>query len=327
MHKSHELWLPSGYDSQMTNADRETHEQLAHTSLDDFVAGMPEPSAMVLANGQEVRYVDLPGEDDPNRAVVVNLPFGNAYTPAMHIRIKTMQRFLDPSPRVLVFPNNTVGDKYYELKGLDLQFPLISLSKKILETTAKAGVGQLNIVGDSQGASVGGAMLSEAGDDFDLGAGHSLREPVSKRGKLALKIAFMKSGLKLNKAINDSAIPALSEAQYSRGGSDNARQLFMFTKVAKDAGLPANVALHRALSIDRFARGIADVEPEAQRKINIVRMAASYICGRELDDELERYGFKGSLTVVDSYGHEGSDNVVLAALLTREHLAADQSAQ
>jgi hypothetical protein len=325
MAKAPELFIPHPYDEMMTDHDHALIEAWQDTSVQDIVDDIAsqEEVHLEMANGSTIGYVDLrhPDEEDETEAIAFMLPFAHSVSPAMYIRAAVMQDMLD-NKRVLIFPNNTVNKTWYDVDSTHAP-AAEAVAHNAVEAAARAGIGKLHVVGGSQGATVGGRMLRYLPRNFDVSdSGAMLAEApdvVAGRSSKELGKDFKKGGVKtLNTAINDSGIPVLSEVQKVRGGMDSARQLGIFLRYAKDTVLPINKQLREDMTGD-FVRSIAAAEKLPARTV-IVRMAASLICTQEMDSALSLVNnfFGNSVEVIERYGHEGLDNVVLHALLARK---------
>jgi pimeloyl-ACP methyl ester carboxylesterase len=306
-------------------------ERLQSTTLDDFEKQMVNPRLVRFTQDSipQLRFVDLRSEDEgfAKKAVVLPLPFGNPYSPAMHIRAKAVQDLLPEDTRVLVFPNNTRKEANYSFEFLEQHDAVETLGHLILKTCARLKLEEIVVSGYSQGASVGASILRDA-PNYDINVATAiLGDPadVEQRTPKQLRKAFMGTSLSdLNGAINDSAIPALSEAQLSRGGFDSVRQLMRFAGVYFDSRIAENVALHESMTSDRFVPNIADAVSANKgtldaKNLHVVRMGLSKIATAALDEQMsEDPALAGRLTVVEGYGHEGGDNVFDWAIRMRD---------
>ena len=337
-HVAEDPVLPESYRPAMREGDFEVHEQLARTTLDEFTAGMPE-STYFNGDGWQAKYVDVRGDDegDSKRALLLPLPFGNGYSPAMHIRVEAMRRMLPEDVRVLVFPNNSAQEHVHTpFNGREIESDgdaIRMMARRILTITQGAGIERAATIGYSQGASVGAALLRVNGEHNMVNTGTSgamLVEPanVFDQTPKQLQKRMMKSGIgPLNRAINDSNIPALSEAQHSRGGVDVVRQLYNFaTDVRKGAADPVNKELHSSMANDSF---LEDLLEAGKRDVLDFSSLVAFMRGSTLtqgfkadiiNKKLARAGTQNGIEVVSGYGHEGGDNVILHALMARKAL-------
>lgn len=317
-----ELYLPTEQASLMTPRDYRIAMEWAapETTLESVMDFMGTPSYLDLADGTQQGYVDrnLHLQEDDKEAVALMLPFANGYGPSMDIRASVMQDVLQ-NRRVLVFPNNTKDQEWYAATENTAE----SLAQNAVAVVDSLGIEKLHVVGYSQGATIGALMLKHMPDRFDVSdSGVMLGEApnvVKGREAKALSRAFTKGGTKpLNKAINDSGIPALSEAQHARGGIDSVRQLAMFAAFGLGTNKAVNKQLRESMTGDSFVSNILEAD-QLPARLKIVRMAGSLICTDELDGAISASPINNSsLTVVNGYGHEGGDNVILHGLLARQ---------
>jgi pimeloyl-ACP methyl ester carboxylesterase len=319
-----ELWLPEDYNPLYTPLDAEIHEVLATRSLANFLTSKPEMRHVDLADGTQMGYYDLPAiqEEDAEgsaTATVELFSFANGYGPGLHVLTEIKRAFLPRDRRTLVFPNNA-----YEFTDPQKAYPIPALAGKVVETLVKVGVEDVTYDGYSQGALVAAAALNKSRSNLEV-LGAVLGDPPIKADRSAeqIKKDFMgdnpiASIKALFKAVNDSGIPALTDAQnarwrrlpqWLRGG-------MAYQKAAKSE---PNYLLHQAMAGDPLTAHIEagkDVVPA--RNLVIVRMAAGLICSSELDERMAEQGLATSVHLIKEYGHEGGDNAVLRALLLRQ---------
>lgn len=336
--------LPPVYQEAFTDRDRKVHENLAHTSLNQFMEEMEQAQIHTLNFDKDhrIRFVDIRSDDESNpaEAIVMPLPFGNGYAPAMHIRALAMQGLLNEPKRVLMFPNNDHKNAWYEMPNEHTLAQYIThennpltmstrelLSETIIRAVDRLGVGQVDIVGYSQGATIGATVLARSANHLDTTSA-MLGEPanVESRTPKQLQKDFQGDGFKalnaLNQAINDSAIPALTEAQHSSSGLITLiRQLSTLAKFGISSKLATNKQLHNAMTGEDFVDDLVRAEsignlPDSRHML-IARMATSLICTPNLDERLNESGLSEHLEVIEGYGHEGGDNVILHALMAR----------
>ncbi|MFO0920507.1 MAG: hypothetical protein U0451_02435 [Candidatus Saccharimonadales bacterium] len=321
---------------RLNDEQAESFERLQNMTLGQIEEEMPSPRWSFYpeyADGLSIRYVDLraPDEGSSKKAVLNLFPFGNEYTPAMHIRAKLLQETLPEDTRLLLFPNNT-DERFYSFNRLGQNDAIDELGNMVLAACTRLGVEEVSVVGYSQGASVGASILRQAYNyDIDTKAAY-LGDPadVVNRTPKELKKAFVAGGLSaisaLNRAINDSGIPALTEAQLSGGGIDRVRQLIRFAGLNKVAKVHENELLHESMARDSFVDNIVvavhDVEGTIDRRdVSVVRMGDSLVCTEDLEQDMESKGLTESLTVVEGYGHEGGDNVLDSAVRASQVIA------
>lgn len=344
--------LPEEYKDALSDRDLSVHEELSTTSLSQYIECMDEHEVRTSISAKSssgIRYIDIRAneENSGDEAIIMPLPFGNGYSPAMYIRALALQSLLDKPKRILMFPNNTRDDEWYYLPPEESSDHLVNwsfqspdkvpydqtkdqLAKAIIFASERAGVEKAHIIGYSQGATIGAAIMSLVGGEFEVKSAMLGDAPnVSLRTLKGLKKDFQGKGSQgikdLNKAINDSAIPALSEAQHSYPGAINlAKQMAMFAKFGLGSMNSINKRLHANMAQPTFTSDllVADKRSESgvssmpdARRLVVARMMASNVCTVALDIS---YPFNRGLKVIEGYGHEGGDNAILHALLARE---------
>ena len=324
MAQTPELWLPASHEFFMTDADRAIHEEWAALTRQDVLDAMVEPEVVELVNGDSLTVIDKRVEgDNSTEAIAKILPFNNGYTPWKDIEVGFQQAVLDTPTRTLIFPMDVGSLDIHDSFGVKED-----IAKGIIEVAVRKGVKKLHVSGYSMGAMLGAAMMDDMPEHFDVsGAGVFLGDApnvVAARTPDQLATAFQKGGLgNFNKAVNDSGLPVLSRVQRSRGGLDYLPQVLGFARFARSSGKPVNQALRQTMATDQFpvevARGRAAWQEATDVRPNplVVRMAKSLICLEGLDFRLMNMSGQ-RVEVVDDYGHEGGDNIVLSALLGRQ---------
>lgn len=317
------------YQMSLDEKLREAHERLANVSLDKFKSDIPLQNDPY--DKSEASYVDLRHSDDPGdkHAVVLPLPFANGWAPHMALRAKLLQDSMDVPHRIVVFPNNVIGSKSYELSKPDLEAvssgQFDPIAEKQLSTLQKLGIESVQYIGYSQGATIGAAALKLAAlqDRFELGSSGLFEPPnMIARNKKQLQKAFMSGGLNsLNRAVNDSGIPALTEAQRSAGRINSFKQLGGMLIFAAGSQLPVNKAIHEGFTYDRFMRNIGQIPSNV-----VISLAGARDSAITPIEEIERLSKLDDLIlrskVVEGYGHEMGDNIVVHTLLAKTALSA-----
>lgn len=332
--------MPESLNRLADDAFYQAHEELSRVTPADIRQSMPKVQH-IGDPATHAGYVDLLPQDvdDPRKAVVMPLPFANDWGPNMALRTRFVQQVL-PHRRVIVFPNNSMYDPNVYALNTKERYTVASgnfepLATRQLQTLEGLGVERIQYFGYSQGASVGAVAARLAAQRGVLGLGNSgfVEAPnVMQRGPKQLRKDFMVPLGRFNQAINDSAIPALSEILYAREGWDRARQLRMFLGFARGARLPDNRALHRGFGHETFAGDIAGVlRKAAQIRLLVGQAENSRImpvdaAGTKKVYELQRSEANGrnrlDVVTIPEYGHEAGDNIALHALLARAALSS-----
>lgn len=337
--------LPANYQELFTDRDAQVHEDLARTSLEQFTQQMEMAPVRTINfdKDHKISLVDIRSDKESNsaEAIIIPLPFGNGYSPAMYIRALTIQSLLNQPKRILMFPNNDTKNAWHKMPSEETLAQQITeennplsfstgqmLAETIIRATDRMGVGQADIAGYSQGATLGADLLVRATNYLDITSA-MLGDPanIQPRSAKQLQKDFQGNGFEalnaLNQAINDSAIPALTEAQYSGPGFiARAKQLGALTRFGISSKSSINKELHLNMTAGDFVDNISIAERRDNlpdpRHILIARMATSLVCTPQLDSRLEQSGLSEYLEVIEGYGHEGGDNVILHALMARK---------
>lgn len=331
------LEAPRALNGELTGKDvffpevQERVDRLQQETLKSFQQGIVAPTSLVSGVSRDyLRLIDFNDDNEvaPQNAVIALMPFGNPYNESTHIRTNAISSLLPAQTRILLFPNNTINDKYYTFDNKESQHDALdTLSNCILEACVRLGVDNVLLAGYSQGASVGAKFASNAsGYDINV-SGMVLGDPANVYSRSAgeLRKDFTSTGIgQLNRAINDSGIGALSKVQHSRGGFDSIAQLALLAKAGMSSLIKENKELHKAMGGDSF---VSDVEFASSQypdlrddRLQIARMCLSKIALPNLVTDIENSTSLGPLRLyeVTGYGHEGGDNVIDWALRVRE---------
>ncbi len=314
---------------------REAHEDLAAQSLDQVVKSMPEAK---YSGYEGARYVELSPMEDHDResAVVLTLPYTNGWKPSMAIRAMALQNILPEPTRLIVFPDNTSSQTAYALSD-DQRTDVANghfdpIADKQAHVLDYLKIERLNVIGYSFGASVGAAALRLAAENsrFELGNSGLFEPPNCLTRKIReLEGAFFSTKLKdLNRAINDSAIPALTDAQRAGGGINNILQTARITKdwiISWSAMTMRSVK--RGMASSTLNTDVAAATGANQDfKLTIGGGGDSRIFPIEMQDFF-RYTLANqdnsrvSVVSLEGQNHSMGDNVVLHALLARMAIA------
>lgn len=317
------FYLPASLEAQVDDNIRTAHEKLAAMSLDDIEKRMPQAVDPDMTLGS-AGYVDLsPKEAEQRMVIAMPFPFGNGWAKHMAIRAFMSQDSLNEPTRFILFPNdkdsyNLSPEQLEQLKAGD--FNPIALAQ--LASLGRLGIEKVHYVGYSQGATVGAAALKLAAKHgmFELGA-NGLFEPANVADTTTgdLRGRFMKSGKGLNKAVNDSAIPALSEVQHTRGGIDEIRKNLGFISVGINSLSAVSKAIHRGFTHPYFLRDLGEaIKSDEDIKVLVAGAYDSLITPAEFMADVQELSWETpqlSARIVEGYGHELGDNVVAHAIL------------
>ncbi len=313
-------------ESLQPYADGYYHEivdELAATSLEEFVNTMPDAQVFSRYNHAPAIKAAIyrPDGYDPTHAVFSLNPFGNGHQPHMDIRNRAAHRIAAPNAQFVSFPNNTANQKYYELTPEQLDTVASGdstpLAESIHNTAEELGITTLDLITYSQGTLVGVALLKVAQKRGIIQINNMLiGEPtnVIDRTEKQLKKAAMSVGLfPPIRAVNDSGIPALVEAQAMRVPRDIVRFTKSMLAVQKGSKVLENMALQRAMTHDNMAQMLTDLTANDGGNLK-TRITAARAEKSKITPNSESYAYiarniaRQSLEI-DGYGHEAADNV------------------
>lgn len=313
------LHLPESHAHLMTDQDRALHEEWAAMSAEQMLAQPAQHHKVDLGHDNFTSYyLETAKGAERTEAVAVLVPYTHGYSPFMQMRVRLAQAMLDKPTNFMVFHN---GKNAY---SFDEKTPIKeAMAEGVAIAAINAGVEKLHVLGGSQGAMIGGALLRFLPDNFDItDSGVSLHDAPNVVWREAGQLSkdFKKPGIApLNKAINDSGLPALSKVQHSRGGFDVPGQLLGFGRFWVNSHGKQNARLQEAMTKADFVADVA-LDPRQPKRLDIIRNEKSLICTDELTRDIVRilHDTNGEIVdVVSEYGHEGADNIVLHALLAR----------
>jgi hypothetical protein len=301
---------------------QEAHAKLAALSLENFWTSMPGVTGP--ADRSRSAVVDLlPAETaDPTTAIAIDFKWENGWRPGTAYGPALLQNSLEVPTRVLVFPH---GRGAYTLAREELEdvrsgnFDPIAIRR--LRTAEDLGVERIRFISTSEGATVGAAALKLLAVNGSMEADFAaLIEPANTFGctpdekEKAVKAGGLRN---LNRARNDSAIPALTEVEHSRGGVDTIRQLISFAPMLFPSR--AGKAAHHGFTYPNFQRdlGMALDRNEGLHAL-VVGAADSRIyppdARKAVRQHLSEYD-NAAFYEVEGYGHKLTDNVIVHALL------------
>jgi hypothetical protein len=307
---------------------QEAHAELAATSLEDFWT--PLPGVTPPADRDHSAVVDLLPDDaaDPTTAIGVDFKWENDWRPGTAYGPVLLQNSLKVPTRVLAFPH---GRSAYSLSGEEFEDVrngnFDPIARRRLRTAEDLGIERIRFINTSEGATVGAAALKLLALNGSMEADFAaLIEPANTFGctpdekEKAVKAGGLRN---LNRARNDSAIPALTEVEHARGGVDTIRQLISFAPMLFPSR--AGRAAHHGFTYPNFQRdlGMAFERNEGLHAL-VVSAADSKIyppwARKAVRQHLTEYG-NAAFYDVEGYGHKLTDNVIVHALLGKMALS------
>lgn len=187
--------------------------------LQDVLATMPQPT-----DTEHGRAVVLEPRGYWNgTTTVLATPFQQAWKPSMFIRAAYAQQAVAPRSRMVVLPNNSATDTYYNFEQPELEqlasgnfSPLFEHQARVLEALGVEGA--VTLSGYSMGALTAIGLAKVCSDKLAVATINADEAPTGGREPKQLQKDFLASGGwgEQRAAINDAHIPALSEALNSR---------------------------------------------------------------------------------------------------------------
>jgi len=309
------------------------HDEWQSITFNDVKEAMPEP--LETEHGRAVILDPPAGRDrDETRTLVLGLPYQQAWKPSMAIRAEFTRQAVAPDSRMVVLPNNTFGDKYYEMTPGEVQaaavgnlMPFFEQKVKLLEALNTKG--RVDLDGYSLGGMIALGIAGVNSDRWSVGVVNSDEAPNDRRMPKLLQRDYMKSGgwSEQRQAIKDAEIPALKQAlNIPKLAIDYARFGLATTDVT-------NRALHHGMAQENFAqlvRRVYRAHPDAAIKLGNVEGSRVYLPDA-FDRHLEvGYVPETSLHTVTYTGeanrlHPTGDNVVAHALMFKHAVELAQA--
>lgn len=272
-----------------------------HMSTDEVVAATPYSRVAIFDNGQSVRYADLePKIDnyDSEETAVMVLPAAKIWGPETYITAEIIRQLTVPDGRLIVLPNNNVGQRAYLLSKAERAKvaggDLSPISERHVRLCESLGITSLKlIVGHSFGASEGASFANTASDSINLHA-HAFDEApntfvLGTRKKSRLHAAMTKEKSLVKPNIESIGLPAFDELTHT-----DKRFVFMKELVKYAIGgqyIAPNREINRVFRGDSFfdnVAGLVSGSPEATVSISNARL--SLVCNIEATE-----AFVGSL--------------------------------
>lgn len=224
------------------------HEEWAEKSMPDLLASMPEPTE--TSHGRAV-VVEPDGDYDEDSTLVLALPHQQAWKPSMAVRAAFTRESVTPNSRVVVLPNNTVGDSYYSFSAAEKATvesgdltPYYENRARILEELGVSG--SVILSGYSLGGLTVTGLASVRSDRWNVEVLNADEVPNAVRQPKELQRDFMQSGGwgEQRLAIADANLPVLRQAlSVPRLAADYAR-FGLATLNSENAALAKGMARH-----------------------------------------------------------------------------------
>lgn len=325
--------IPESLTPYYDNQAQEAHYRMAHKSLEMLLGDMPEVKVGEIVGGKRLLYAEMPAieDGDNNEALVLSLPYGQSWKPHMYLRARYLQEGAAPHMRLIVLPNNSARHKAYELSEKNLErvergdiTPIAEQQARLLKSLS---AGRLALTGYSFGGMNVGVLARVLKDDAEL-LTLGIFEPtnVMIREPKELTKAFTKTGLQaLRRAVEDAQIPALSKAMsWSNLGLDVIK-FGIGTFIDEE-----NSVLKQAMPRNSLQSDLIPVL-KAQPNTGVLLAAGekSLVTPPEqlyfhYDRIVEQHD-NTDMLVVESYGHEMGDNIIVHGLLGKAALSRSRA--
>lgn len=303
---------------------RSVHERWQKVDLADVKADMATHEVVRNKYGGAV-ILDPEGDRDETHTVVLALPHQQGWIPSMAIRARLLQQIAAPHARMVVLPNNTIGqERYYKIEPKERQmvqtgilYPYFKQRTRLLESLDVRG--RVDLTGYSLGALTAIGIASVNSNNWKVSVINADEAPNKLRTPKELQQDFLRSGgwSSQRKAINDAAIPALASALNAP------RLLADYMRFALSTRIPENAALHGGMaanSFDMLLRVVINQHPSAAIKLG--QVADSHVVDAAMFKETEEQVNKDrSAARFVTYSGEGThrhptgDNAIAHALM------------
>ncbi len=296
---------------------QEVHARWRLLDYEDIQANMPEP---VQTEFGRVVILDPVDERDDSNTVVLALPHQQPWQPSHYIRSEFARQVVAPNSRMIVLPNNSGKNDYYNLTREELGVmeegdltPFYQIKARILETLELDG--EVTLTGYSLG---GLAVLGIAGQspNFNVRLINADETPNHATSSKQLMNDFLKSGgwSEQRQAIADAKISALSQA-------------LSIHRLARDYALYGMGAIMGKNNSKAMIKGMAGVEFDslilkAQNSYPDATLKLGHVIGSRLFIPNDSHYNSRLYTGRGTHMHATGDNVVAHALMIADAMQA-----
>lgn len=301
---------------------------------DEVLAGMPEPFRVALPGpggrfGGGVVLGPKNGEVDESRSIILATQYLQDWKPYMYVMCELTRQIVAPNSRMLVLPNNTRQQTYYDFSKEDIQridsgdmTPFYDMMVRTVEAVQTKGIMQLGHVaatGSSQAGLTVLGMASKNSDKFNIAVVNADEAPTKERpGKLQKD--FFKSGTALGHraSARDAKLPVMNElTTWQKLIPDYARAM-------KESKSPLGTALRHAMEKPDFAELVRTVlRRSPSTAIKIGSIAGSLLTRFEDIPEDPRI-LRRHYTGAGAHKHATLNNPFFVALATVEAILWQQ---
>ena len=321
------LWLPPGTTDLLGDADLARHEEFAAIPYEKFATELDEIELQTHGNNSDtkIQHALLRAKDGGDTRLILPLPFANGLSIGNYIMARYLQHMSGDQMDVDIFPNQAYGypEYYWFARGLQGD-ALRRLAQLVLCETASQGVDEIIVAGKSQAADVGAAMYGENQDMLEI-KGALLCDPATgiSRPRPSLLVAMMRTGVdNFTKAVNDSGLPALSQALNTGSETSSIQQSLAQLNYARGTLLYENRELYDALCKQSFwsnlEKGIV-FNADGSDNVPMVpfgvrsRMFTTQAYFNGVAASRKRGSPIADMEAVETYGHEVGENLGVVA--------------
>lgn len=304
-----------------TPALQETHERLQSMSFDQYCATMPDLRGFDADT--TLKYIDMQPQDaDPSAAIVVPFPFATGLDPHLAARMEMIQAAAPAPTRLIAFPNTNATQPTISVDKSELRRiangDFTPYSDRVFRTLEHLGITSMHLVGYSQGAAIGGHMLSRMPHAFDVKASGIFEPPnLSEQSLGRLTRSFLATGMgAVHQAIEMSQVPWLGESIKPGNLVQNVTGLLSYARVAITGanGAIARGMAHHSLVPDMF-EAVSQGTPLTLARAEHSTVTPADPFNKLVTELADHFPDRVDALEVTGVGHEMGDNIVLHGVL------------
>jgi hypothetical protein len=285
----------------------EIHDHFYGVTLDEIASRMPEP--ITTEYGRAV-ILEPAGEPDEH-TVVLSLPHQEGWTPITALSAMFMQQAVAPDSRMVVLPNNTAGEQYYQLDPQVLEqikigdmAPFYHNQARIVESLVTSGSVDLTGYGLGGLTSVGIALMAK---QLDIRLVNADETPnlIRKPQDLQHNVRSLMTIINRSKAFGDTALLALDEI------ADWPYQIADYRNYERAAKVPENAALYQGMArqaLSELVFDFVDTRPEILLKF-----------GRVVDSSVVHAGMYNTMSEQSQYIGSNEHYMEYSSDYSRKH--------
>jgi len=297
----------------VTEALQKTQAEWQACSLDDVHAAIPQPQT--TEHGSAVVLDPTTCERDETYTMVLGLPYQQGWKPSMYIRAEYARQMIAPEARMVVLPNNTHREQYYDFtkeeraKIIGGNFgPFYERHVRVLEALGVRG--EVMLTGYSLGGLTALGIAAKCSDKFWPTTINADEPTTGGREPRDVQRAFMKSGgwSEQRAAIADAKLPVLSAA-LSTG-----RLALDYARFGLSSFEPNNRALAAGMArgdLGALVREARSTVPDAVIKLGYVAGSQLFLPDSDSFEGIDVREYSGP----GAHMHATGDNVAAHALM------------